>query len=257
MNTATNLIVPTTQSKELSFWLVTNNLKIPQNTINNSVTTPLISVYPWCNAEDLVLWWYTIAACNIWSSVSWTWWASFWYYFQWWNNGWTPSWTRTPNTSLINTSWYWPWNYYNNITYIWWAGLVWPYDWTTSRNDNLWWNTTNTKIARQWPCATWYHVPTVWEWKNSVETWAWASCCWWWAWLVEAYKLPLAWERRYSDGLMDFQWLYGRYWSSTPYDSTPWPYMYDAYDLYFSNVGFFPTNGGYRSYAYPVRCFKN
>ena len=204
-----------------------------------------IIVCSWNNA------WYTLQACNLWSSTVWATnsSAAYWNYFQWWNNWWTPSWTLTPSTTPVNTispTRYWPGNYYYNTTFIWWAGLA-RYDWSSPQNDNLWWNTTNTNIARQWPCPTNYHVPTQPEWVAIHTAW------WWWTnWtnLSNTLKLPIAGYRDRRDGSMSSQGTFGYYWASSPY-------VTHGYSLLFRSTGIYPSNGDDRAYGFSVRCFKN
>lgn len=59
-----------------------------------------------------------------------------WYYYQSWNNhGFTTPITNTSNTK-VNTTGYWPWNYYDSETFICGSDIR---DWRTRSNDNLWW----------------------------------------------------------------------------------------------------------------------
>ncbi len=202
--------------------------------------------YPWCNASDIPFWGYTIAACNVWTNISWTGSSSYGYYFQWWNNGWTPSWTITPSNLRVDSSSYWPWNYYNNTTFIGWS-IPSPWDWSTVKNDNLWWNTDNNNNARQWPCASGYHVPSYSEWSSVITSW------WWW-WngtnMMNTLKLPMAWGRNWTNGTMYNQWTYGIYWTSTPTSN-------NAYYVNFRSDNSNPNFGTQRSYGFTVRCFKN
>lgn len=103
----------------------------------------------------------TIADKNLWATTVYNDWdnlseSNCGWYFQRWNNymfHWT--WNTTSST-LVDTTGYWPWNYYNDSTFI----TTIEVDWSTVDNNDLWWDTTNTLIARQWPCDSWYHVPT-------------------------------------------------------------------------------------------------
>ncbi len=228
------------------------------NTISSCTSTWQIinasTTYNWCSSPDIIVcswpWlWYTLSACNVWSTVSGTWTSSYGKYFQWWNNWWTFSWTITPTTSLVDWSSYWPSNYYNNTNFIWWASMSTPYDWSSVKNDDLWWNNTNTKEAMQWPCEPWYHVPTQIEWSNLVNTW------WWWTngWqMMSDLKIANSWYRHRSDWVMYqmWDWNYVQYWASTP----TWN---DAYRLDVSPTDikvYFSMN---RSFWLPIRCFKN
>ena len=84
--------------------------------------------------------------------------TNWWKFYQWWNNYWFPlTWTVQNTTSTkIDTTGYWPGNYYSSdllcITK------------NTCRDDpvnyNLRWDITDTEFARQWPCSSWYHIPS-------------------------------------------------------------------------------------------------
>ena len=137
---------------------------------------------------------------------SWT----YWYHYQWWNNhGFAPCidikscstfpwwessvWSDGEGLSIdkkgntkdwewpqIDTSGYWPWNWYSG-----WVFIYWFEDWSDPSNDNLrWWSGdsvennrwfdtwTNTAINatwRQWPCPDGYHVPSAWERSKLLE----------------------------------------------------------------------------------------
>lgn len=153
----------------------------------------LISLSPdWTN-------WTTIADKNYWATTVYNSWntvsaANAWNFFQRWNNYPFP---YTWATNIVNTytdaSAYWPGNYYSSSTFRNIQGY--PLHWDSSLNENLWWDTTNTLAARQWPCSTWWHVPTISEWFALLDDWAtlWAwnaraSC---WTNLMTYLKLPI------------------------------------------------------------------
>lgn len=61
-----------------------------------------------------------------------------WKYYQWWNNyGFAWTWSVTTSNTKVNTTGYWPWNYYSGSTFI--LSSSSPYDWSSTQNDNLWW----------------------------------------------------------------------------------------------------------------------
>ena len=216
----------------------------------STTTTPVVINYPWCDTPDITVWAYTISACNVWTNTAWLTASSYGNYYQWWNNGWTPSWTLTPSTTLVNASWYWPWNYYNNTTFIWWASLTSPYDWTSPQNDNLWWNTTNTAIARQWPCASWYHVPSKTEWSWIVTAWWWSFTTGWTS-MQTALNMPFAGIRHMYGSPMSLQVSNGLYWSSSLNSNS-------AHNMYLDDLGNILLNDNrHRAYGLPIRCFKN
>lgn len=90
---------------------------------------------------------YTIMDKNLWATTVYSNWdtlsqANCGYFFQRWNNNWFPrTWATTTSSTAIDTTGYWPWNYYNNGTFI---TITW--DWSSPSNDNLrWWTTWITK----------------------------------------------------------------------------------------------------------------
>ena len=78
------------------------------------------------------------------------------------NNYWFPidDSQRTVSWTKVDTTWYWPGNYYSSSTFI----AQWN-DWSDPSNSNLRWDDTNTFAARQWPCPSWRHVPS-WDWDQ-------------------------------------------------------------------------------------------
>jgi len=202
-----------------------------------------------CNSQDIIIcgwnWiWFTIAACNVWTNISWTWVSSYWYYFQWWNNYWSVSWWATTST-FVDTTWYGPWNYYSSTMFIY-NNLSDPFDWSTIQNDNLWWDTTNTNEARQWPCLSWYHVPTQWELSGVIAAW------WWWtSWnnIMNTLKLPKAWYRAVWNWSMQDVSNYWRYWSSSPTNTNS--FLLQFWNTVINNTTY------YRTQWQSIRCFKN
>ena len=114
---------------------------------------------------------------NLWATMTWGWKnapvASYWNYYQWWNNyGFSsdPSVIITKTSSLVDTLSYWPKNPYSSNTFVIWYG-----DWSSVTNNNLWWwewdngnnwwglSSINPITGRQWPCDSWYHIPSLWE----------------------------------------------------------------------------------------------
>jgi prepilin-type N-terminal cleavage/methylation domain-containing protein len=213
------------------------------------------TTYWTCNAADIVVcaWtntWYTLAACNVWTSIAWTWFSSYWYYFQWWNNWWTPSWAITPNSTRVDASLYWPWTanwYYNNTTFIWWTSLPSPYDWTNPQNNNLWGDTIKTSIARQWPCIIGYHIPSQIEWQALVNAWWWGSSNW--TNMMNTLKLPMAGSRNMDTGNMNVQSTYGYYWLSSISGTSG-----GSLTFYSTYIG---LGGNLRPWGYSLRCIKN
>ena len=171
-----------------------------------------------------------------------------------------PDWSKTLVWSGINLT-------------IAWENLPGVYQWWTtsanenySTNNNAWWwindtvdngyspNPTNFD-ERQWPCPSWYHVPSLWE-RNSLAI-AWCNLdedcnpgvnirthsIWW---LIEINWWSLG--EKLGNELNLPQ---ARYWasSSDAYSKTYYFWVYQSYTTFdYHNLG---------SSKYPVRCFKN
>jgi len=211
-----------------------------------------------CNSTDIIVcswnWtWHIIAACNIWTNISWTWISSYWYYFQWWNNHPSLSWTTT-TTTLANATWYGPWNYYSSTLFIIWSSSY-AWDWTTVQNDNLW-GSWWSYIQRQWPCENWYHLPTINEWASAIQNQGWCiNWCWGsddlWDKLMNSLKLPRPWYiQRYNWKMTEIS-SFWYYWTSNPYATYYW------WMIYFSDYYIWPWAWWNRANWYSVRCFKN
>jgi len=227
--------------------------------------------------------------------------GSYWYHFQWWNNhGFLPCldgylcqrfpwWERT--WWMIDCGWYSPTTPLDDDVFrIWWYG-----DYCSSINDNLrwwsgdsqennWWYDESWNVAinvedRQWPCDTWYHVPSIWEWSQVLKYWA-ANYTWEWNELVvssndgislfntisnpskvilavvtrfqEDFKISLAGRRHYW-----LAWVLNvgesAYFSSSSPDIDNWYVRY----LRLYSSGVYADDYGNRAYANSVRCFKN
>ena len=88
--------------------------------------------------------WITIADKNLWATTVYNYWNTLsqnncGYYYQRWNNYWFPrTWTVTTSSTQVDTTWYWPWNYYSSSTFI----NIGRDNWSSSNNNNLrWWET--------------------------------------------------------------------------------------------------------------------
>lgn len=168
----------------------------------------LITISDWTNAV-------TISDKNLWATTVWNDWDSLTSdncgnYYQWWNNYAFPwiSWSiPTTSSSSINTSAYWPDNYYNSSSFI----TVSPtYTWAW---DNLWGNTTDTLLARRGPTDDNFHIPSKDETVSLVNilaslgitTWASASVY---------LKMPFPERRQNTSGAVQ-NVDYAAYWTST------------------------------------------
>ena len=132
--------------------------------------------------------WITIMDRNLWALKSWTWdeYEVKGYLYQWWNNyGFPNNWELINISSdCVDTSEYWLDNQYYGKTYI----TIWASDWSCSSNPNLWWwgddyvwhwyrnywvdenKISLNPLDRQWPCPTWWHVPSMWE-RGALTEW--------------------------------------------------------------------------------------
>ncbi len=196
---------------------------------------------------------YEILDRDLWANeLSW-----YWYYFQWWNNYWFSTPISNTTSNQVDASNYWPNTvngyYVNNVFYD-----KKNKNWDRSNNWNLWWDTTNTNEARQWPCPTWYHVPSSWE----IQT------------LYDVF-LSLSWKQEYCDTANDVdcfsdvlyiakaweilpnnqqnvQWTVAHWYSSTPVSAS----MY-AYSMQIDGTTFSIDRKESRAYWKNIRCFSN
>lgn len=197
---------------------------------------------------------YTISDKNLWATTVWNSWdalsqSNCWKYYQRWNNYWFKfTWSVTTSSTEVNASTYWPWNYYSSSTFI---KSGWT--WDSSNNKNLWWWETWTNAAMQWPCDSWFHVPTHDELKALKNIWTalWGSSSDG-VGFAASLKMPLAWERvDYSSNVAD-QGSYGNYWSCIATGSTP----ATRGDITFGS-SFINTYTSYNPSGESIRPFKN
>ena len=166
--------------------------------------------------------WITIADKNLWATQVYNdgdtlGESNTWKYYQHWNNYWFPfSWTFTTSSSTVNASSYWPWNYYSSSTFITTATRE------NSINKDLWWWVTWTVVAMQWPCASWFHIPTKDERLSLSNIWV-TLWCWTNAWLdyntassvSTLLKMPCWWELDYANWWTKYySWTRWYYWTS-------------------------------------------
>lgn len=114
--------------------------------------------------------WFTMSDKNLWATQVYNDWdektdSNCWKLFQRWNNNPFPwistsdiNWIITISDTKVDTTWYWPWNYYNSN--IWINGGT--SSWQSSVNSNLWWwsESYDDYTKRQWPCPNWWHIPS-------------------------------------------------------------------------------------------------
>ena len=130
-------------------------------------------------------------------------------FYQWGNNYWF---TGSPwqHNRTVDASTYWPWNYYSGSTF-----LTWNRDWSSVTNDNLWWGTTWTVTAKQWPCASGYHIPSEPEMTNLIDV---AKTLWavtTWATIVTYLKIPYWWYITNDGWMRGLSGSYGFCWTAT------------------------------------------
>jgi len=103
----------------------------------------------------------------------------------------------------------------------------------------------------QWPCDSWFHVP-------SYDEWNWLKTIMDWLGLTTGdnrrinLHMPFAGNRLYSDASINNQGTYGYYWSSSPYTKFP-----ERASIIFIHSASLLVDAGIRTFGYPVRCFKN
>lgn len=157
--------------------------------------------------------WMTIADKNLWATMVWNQWDSYtdsncWGFFQWGNNYMFPlRWAITTSPTQVDTTGYWPWNYYSDSTFI-----IWHNNWSSIWNNNLRWGETGTNIAMQGPCVSWFHVPSFTQ-VNSLfsimnDLYGTGNRS------LETLKIPLVWLRVKSNGASAIWWA-ARYWTTT------------------------------------------
>lgn len=199
--------------------------------------------------------WLTIQDRNIWATTrdvkSST---SYWCMYQWGNNYWfVNTWTVSRTTTKVDTTWYWPWNYYSRNCFVY-DSTSCNLDWSNPSNDNLWGNTTNTYAARQWPAPSWYHVPSQADISCMVKV---MRCIKWWDLTLDEVQqylfIPLSWYRGYASGCLYCQWSgFGLWMSST----VNWLW-YCAWWIYTNSNVNSSTYWNRRWTWYPIRAFKN
>ena len=208
--------------------------------------------------------WITIADKNLWATQVYNDWdtlseSNCGKYYQWWNNyGFPWTWSVTKSNTVVDASWYWPWNYYSSSTFIIGSNQGYAYMWDSSYNDNLWWWVTWTNEAMQWPCSNWYHIPTNTEWQTIYTIWnsfglrTTSNTS-----NTKVYlKLPRAWYRDNVGNAANTWWwnvATAYYWSSMPVLASN-----TAYSLFISSSTIYQQySGGYRCYWYSIRPFSN
>lgn len=236
-------------------WYTWNDCNIP--TSEYSACTSIWQIltwsttYSWCDSPDIVVcawnWiWFTVAACNVWSSHAWTWSDSYWKYFQWWRNKWFIFWDLSSYLSLIN------WIIWlDAVNDLYWfvqnSPLYDPYTWAEWDITDNWWDITDSNSKRRWPCEKWYHIPKKTEWLAIILAWWWSSN---WNWMINALKIPLAWYRGWDNWNMKSQWNFWWYWASSANGKKS-----SQVDVFLDYIS--PLEDNIRINWFTVRCVKD
>lgn len=119
-------------------WCETNNSS--EEKINEFNSATLIENIDWSktltySGNTYILSWYDLD----------------WYYYWWFNQN-TENLEWNDNNSTI-------WREYDNV---WW--------WSEDTLEN-WYDSWNPRNERQWPCPSWWHVPSRWEWNGVLIAW--------------------------------------------------------------------------------------
>ncbi len=234
----------------------------------------VISIISW----DTIL---TMLDKNEWANVAWIWEDSYGELYQRWNNAPIKSVSAVKNERVEYEN-YWPWHSFYDATFRY-GSTMYDY-WQNGSTDNdthynnLWWWSgddtawdwwwINNWDMRQWPCDTWYHVPSIMEWEsvlhifasivgqdlkgstlhhftNSTNAWKFKN----------AFKLPFPGFRYSNTSLLEYQGSIGYYWSSSPYYGDDRP---NNARTFYLNSSYVDANGSnLRTSGNPVRCFKD
>jgi len=182
---------------------------------------------------------YVLQICNLWASTIWATnnSSSYWNYYQFGKN------------TIDRTNWSESYSY--DWKSSWWTDWWSPNDWwvtEANKTTATWANSSEAnKTKMQWSCSNWYHISTNKKWVDVITAW------WWWSnWtnLSNSLKLSFAGDRHRLNGSMESKSIGGYYRSSSPGGI----YGYQI-TVYSDSVNF--NYNHYRSYSYPIRCFKN
>lgn len=197
---------------------------------------------------------YTLSDKNLWATTVWNRWDwlnsnNAWLLYQWGNNYWFNQidWSFNTDPSQVDTTWYWPWNYYNDSTFRSWSYT----DWSNPSNGNLWWWATLTFEAMQWPCPSWFHIPhysdyyTIYQVLASLTEWNtefWIHLMMPPAWFISNWSVQRVWT----------EW---HYWTVTDATTEIWAAAWSLYTFWSNWSGV--TTFSARKFWYSIRPFKN
>ncbi|MBC7498700.1 hypothetical protein H7170_03600 [Candidatus Gracilibacteria bacterium] len=102
------------------------------------------------------------------------------------------------------------------------------------------------------PCMSGYHVPTIKEWCDAIDSINGTTGCSSTATttVVTTLQIPLSGTRDFSTSTLYNQGSFGYYWSSTPYSTY-------ARNVSFNTSQVNPSNFSYRTIGFSLRCQKN
>ena len=270
-----NIYVWTTPVKEVYLW----DTKIRPTAVNtpwiyHNATLWLISM----SSDGTTR--ITIADKNLWATTVYNNWdalseANCGKFYQWGNNYWfNYNSSITVNQTKVNVSSYWPNNYYSSSTVY--VASSFRDFYGTTNNFDMWGGETWTYEAMQWPCSTWYHIPSNEELKNLFKIFAdlkWISSLftetsyWYYAPYVSSWyynniyadfktllKIPQAWQYNAYAGSWggSITLVYGSY---IYYNTYNYPSVLVAsWNNFWAN----PGDTGYHFWILrPIRPFKN
>lgn len=256
------------------------------------------SYFPWedwswwtvddCTTPNIVLSnWQEWSACNLWATIARSWannntpaftadgMPTRWWndsvngkVYQWWRNKWFWWTDSTAQATLIDSATPNVWDTYNYVIVS-----TTPLDWLSTQIHTLWWWSTSDSwtydwqtndTLRQWPCPTWWHVPSTKDWQDACNAVKGSTCIGadgstWAINTFDVLKLPRLWYR-YS---WTWNWVYyyqlgglsAFYWSSSP-AYVAWSRRVADMNLNWWNS--VRVNGWqYRAMWEPIRCLKN
>ena len=237
--------------------------------------------------------WITIQDKNLWATTVYNYWdtlsvANTGNTFQWWNNYSFPSTSSsdsiTTSTTQVDTTWYWPWNYYSSSTFI---KISW--DWSNPANDNLrWWvsqwtSTKSTEVkniyigdgriykgeyieykmnadsnGNLYVPVWWFNISwsinNTYDWYVSVDGWSATNYSWTWSsWWSITLSWYVAWTNhtiKIVPTTVDYRWARAYWWKNTPWCTFLTEIVYDASYMWYaydaSSVwGYFRANQYY------------
>ena len=203
--------------------------------------------------DSWTTWHYALMDRNLWATQVYAWIdniCTYWYYYQWWNNYWFANeWSIKTSTERVDTSSYWPDNYYSSDTFI-----KTSQDWSINQNDNLW-GWYGNEIERRWPCPVDYHIPSSYEFRNIVDNY-WKKSVYEIRWSEFAldFLMPVAGYRNSYSNVVG-QTLTGAIWYSNRSNPTSGYSVHLWFHLNSSDI--IVGHSSRRIIALPVRCARN